>query len=124
MQAINFKTRKKMSKSTAYQSRKSELEQKEKLLLSDMSEKGDKVKTIVKWSLLAGVIALLGFGLYRSFTSPPPKKKKKKNKKREFDPIIEEDNQIVDSLITYGSPIIGDWLMRTLKKDSESSDRD
>ena len=113
-----------MSKSTAYQSRKSELEQKEKLLLSDMSEKGDKVKTIVKWSLLAGVIALLGFGLYRSFTSPPPKKKKKKNKKREYAPIIEEDNKIVDSLITYGSPIIGDWLLRTLKKDSDSSDRD
>lgn len=112
-----------MSKSATYLSRKSELVEKEKLLLSDMTEKGDKVKTVVKWSLIAGLIALLGYGLYKSFAGTPPKKKKKnKGKKRDIAPVISDDNKIVDSLITYGSPIIGNWLLNSLK-DADSDDK-
>ena len=103
-----------MSKSGTYQSRKSELAQKEKLSLSDMMEQGDKVKQVLKWSLLAGLIALLGFGLYKSLTNPPKKKKKKKGNKVAT-PIFEEDNKIVDSIITYASPIIGNWLLKNVK---------
>lgn len=104
-----------MSKSTAYQSRKSELEQKEKLILSDMTESGDKVKQIVKWSLIAGLIALLGFGLYKSLANPPAKKKKKKKSKKTESPQLDDDNKIVDSIITHASPIIGSWLLRNFK---------
>jgi hypothetical protein len=113
-----------MSKSATYQSRKSGLEQKEKLLLSDMNEKSDKVKQVVKWSLIAGLIALLGFGLYRSFSNPSTKtKKKKKGKAKESLLSRDDENKVMDSLITYGSPILGNWLLRNLK-DSDSADKD
>jgi hypothetical protein len=111
-----------MSKST-YQSRKSDLDQKEKLLLSDMNEKSDKVKQVVKWSLIAGVIALLGFGLYRSFTDEPVKKKKKKKHKRDESPMLfEDDNKVVDAMINYGSPIIGKWLLGKVKESPSRND--
>jgi hypothetical protein len=104
-----------MSKSGPLTARKLELEQKERLLLSDMSEKGSKVKQIAIWSLVAGVIGLLGYGIYRSFSHPPKKKKKKKHKVQET-VQHSESNQLIDNAITFGGPVIGRWLLNQLQR--------
>ncbi len=98
--------------------RKLELEQKERLLLSDMSEKGSKVKQIAIWSLVAGVIGLLGYGIYRSFSGTPKKKKKKKHKVQDAAPHS-ESNQLIDNAITFGGPVIGRWLLNQLQRKED-----
>jgi len=94
--------------------RRLELQQKEKLLLSDMSEKSAKVKQIAIWSLVAGLVGLLGYGIYRSLSSAPKKKKGKKHKVVKAAQRPEEENKIVDKAIEYGAPIVGQWILNQL----------
>ena len=87
-----------------------------------MSEKGSRVKQIAIWALIAGVIGLVGYGIYRS-VSPTPKKKKKKKKKEGKPSVLQpqEDNKLVDTAIEYGAPIVGRWLLNQLgSKEKEN----
>lgn len=92
--------------------RKEELAQKERLLMADMSEKGEKIKKVVKWSLIAGLLALLGYGLYRAFAGDDAPKKKKKKKGKMQPP---QDSPWVDDLIEFSAPSLGKWLLKTFK---------
>ncbi len=100
-----------MSKQGAISQRKKELSEKEQLLLGDLGEKGSKLKKIALWALGAGIVGLIFYGIYRSF-SPVPKKKKSK-KKHKSPP---QNNEFIDSAIEQIGPKIGNWILREFKR--------
>lgn len=109
---------------SALSSRKLELQQKEKMLLSDMSEKGSRVKQVAIWALVAGVIGLIGYGIFRSVSPTSKKKKKKKNKEgKAAARQPQEDNKLVDTAIEYGAPIVGRWLLNQLGTKEKETHR-
>ena len=58
-----------MSNSKTWKKKKEELAQKESLLLKDLNQNSSKAKKVAIWALGAGVVALVGYGIYRSFGS-------------------------------------------------------
>lgn len=100
-----------MSKSKKFLEKREELAAKEKLLLGDLDEKGGKIKKIALWSLGAGLVGLIIYGIYKSF-EPEPKKKKRKKKSK----TAPENNEFVDSAIEQLGPRLGDWILKEFKK--------
>ncbi|MEQ9229357.1 MAG: hypothetical protein RIF46_01655 [Cyclobacteriaceae bacterium] len=100
-----------MSKQSAISRRKKELSDKEKILLGDLDEKGSKIKKIALWSLGAGLVVLIIYGVYRSFA---PESKKKKSKKKDKSPP--KNNEFIDSAIEQIGPKIGNWILREFKR--------
>jgi len=109
-----------MSRSKTWTNKKSELQQKEQLLLDDLNVNGSKAKRIARWSLGTGLVVLVGYGIYRAFSSPSQEeideKKEKKarelNEKRRSKP---KDLPFADSAIEHLAPSLGKWILKQLK---------
>lgn len=101
-----------MSSSKAYMTKKQELKEKEDLLLKTMDEGSEKIKKVFVWSLVVGLLALVGWGIFKSFSGKRPKgegKKKKKSKQ------VPKDYPVVDSLIEQAAPKLGQWILDEFK---------
>ncbi len=96
--------------------KKEELAQKESILLKDLNQNSSKAKKVALWALGAGAVALVGYGIYRSFSSekPPKESNRKKTSKREKRGVP-KDSPIVDTAIENLAPSIGKWLLKQFK---------
>ena len=105
-----------MSKSSVYSQQKAELKAKESLLLEDLNTGGEKAKRIALWGLGVGLIALIGYGIYRGFSDKPKKEKKerKENTKATKKKLPKED-LLVDQAIQNLAPSIGKWILKEFK---------
>ena len=95
----------------AYHEKKQELASKEKMLLQYLDSSGGKIKKITLWSLGAGLIALIGWGIYNSFL-PEKKKKAKRNKPKNKPP---QDTPIIESILENAAPRLGNWILKEFK---------
>ena len=109
MPASNLKKRKMSSK--LYRQKKSELSAKEKLLLSSVNNSSSKIKKIALWSLAAGLIALIGWGIYKSFTPTKSEKKKRKKGRRK----IPKNYPAIDAILEQIAPQIGNWILKEFR---------
>ncbi|MCP4459732.1 MAG: hypothetical protein GY816_17170 [Cytophagales bacterium] len=98
-----------MSNSRTLRTRKDELAQKEKLLLAELNV--SKAKKVALWSLGAGVVSLIGYGVYKYLSTDTrddhPSKRKVSKK-------VPKDSPIVDSAIKNLGPNLGKWLLKQL----------
>lgn len=103
----------KTSRTTSYKKKSQELAAKEKLLLEDLDSSGGRLKKIALWSLGAGIIALIGWGLYSAFIPGKKKMRKKKSKKR-----IPKNYPMVDAWMEQIAPKLGNWILKEFKEPS------
>ena len=96
-----------MSNSIIWKNRKEELDQKEQILLEKINLKNPKTKKIVFWSLGSGMLALIGYMVYRAFTVEEKEKRKKK--------YVPSAWPIVNSAIENVGSTLGKWLLKQLK---------
>jgi len=109
-----------MSRSKTWKNKKSELQQKEQMLLEDLNVNGSKVKRIARWSLGTGLAALVGYGIYRAFSTPSSEEIQTRKEKREREAKEKKrgnpkDLPYVDSAIENLAPMLGKWLLKQLK---------
>lgn len=103
-----------VSNSKIWQRKKIELQQKEQFLLDELNVNKAKTKKIVLWSLGSGAIALMGYGIYRAFSTSPSERIIHKKKKKRL-PKTPKDLPIIDSVVESLGPILGAWLVKQLK---------
>ncbi len=101
------------SRTKTYQTKSQELAAKEKMLLDDLDTSGGRLKKIALWSLGAGLIGLVFWGLFSAFSSKEKKPKKKKSKGK-----VPKNYPIVDSWIEQVAPKVGDWILKEFKNPS------
>jgi hypothetical protein len=103
--------------------KEAELKAKERVVRADLDdtqrELGGRVKTVLIWAVVAGVIMLVLYGIYNAlFGSDKKKKKKKKHRKdgheEEASPAAYPE-WLSDDLVQKGASALGSWLVKQLK---------
>ena len=103
-----------MSNSRAYTDKKKELKEKESLILSGFDRGGSRFKQVLLWSLVAGLVGLISWGIYRSVSPSKGKKKSKKNRKN-----APKDIPMIDSILENAAPRLGKWILKEFETKSK-----
>ena len=106
-----------MTKSRSLKERTTQLKEEEKILLNDLDAKGGKVKRVLAWSLVAGILGVIAYSIYTSTTSTKSSKKRGKRKKTN----AVSDGWWVDTLTEQLGPRLGNWILKEFQRGSGSN---